>query len=112
MSKTVNNKHISIFTFHLTTTNRNITFFTKKRPNNIQCEDSAEARTCYIFKITNISDSVFQYMVSRLSIFKETNRQIDTDRPTRRWAERQTGKETVRQAGRQAEMQTARETDK
>ena len=50
----------------------------------------------------------------RLSIFKETNRQIDTDRPTGRWAERQTGKETCRQAGRQRcrrlERQTSRGT--
>ena len=79
-----------MFTFHRTTTDRNITFSTKKRPNNIQSVDSAEARTCYIFKITNVSDSLLQYTVFifwRLSIFKETHRHIDTDRPTGRWAE-------------------------
>ena len=44
-------------------------------------------------------------MFWRLSIFKETNRQIDTDRPTGMWAERQTCKETRRQTGRQADRQ-------
>ena len=74
--------------------------------------DSAEARTCYIFKITNISDS--QYTVSYLLeiIYIQRDKQIDTDRQTGRWTERQTGKETCRQTDTQAEMQTATETDK
>ena len=104
-----------MFTFHRTTTDRNITFSTKERPNNIQCVDSAEVRTCYIFKITNISDSLLQYTVSyvlEIIYIQRDNRQVDTDRPTGRWAEIQTCKETRLQTGRQAEMQTARETDK
>ena len=103
-----------MFTFHRTTTDRNITFSTKERPNNIQCVDSAEARTCYIFKITNISDSLLQYTVSYLLeiVYIQRDKQIDTDRQTGRWTERQTGKETCRQTDTQAEMQTATETDK
>ena len=78
-SKTVNNKHISIFKFHRTTTDRNITFSTKERPNNIQSVDSAEARTCYIFKITNISDSLLQYTVSHVLeiIYIQRDKQTD-----------------------------------
>ena len=41
-------------------------------------------------------------------MFIETNRQIDIDRPTGRWAERQTCKETRLQTGRQADRQTGR----
>ena len=48
-------------------------------------------------------------MFWRLSIFKETNRQIDTDRPTGRWAERQTGRD--RQAGKQTGRQAGRDAD-
>ena len=46
-----------------------------------------------------------------MSIFKETNRQIDTDRQTGRWADRQTGIETRRQTGRQADRQVGRDAD-
>ena len=49
-------------------------------------------------------------MFWRLSIFKETNRQIDTDRPTGRWAERQTGRD--RQAGRQTGRQRCRRLER
>ena len=100
-----------MFTFHRTITYRNITFSTKERPNTIQCVDSAEARTCYIFKITNISDS--QYTVSYLLeiIYIQRDKQIDTDRQNGRWAERQTGKETRRQTGRQADRQAGRDAD-
>ncbi len=68
-----------MFTFHRTTTDRNITFSTKERPNNIQCVDSAETRTCYIFKITNISDSLFQYTVSYVLeiIYIQRDKQTD-----------------------------------
>ena len=48
----------------------------------------------------------------RLSIFKETNRQIDTDRQTGRWAERQTGIETRRQTGRQRCRRLPRQTSR
>ena len=105
-----------MFTFHRTSTDRNITFSTKEHPNTIQSVDSVEARTCYIFKITNISAS--QYKVSYLLeiVYIQRDKQIDTDRQTGRWTERQTGKQTCRQTGkqadRQAEMQTATETDK
>ena len=78
--------------------------------------DSAEARTCYIFKITNISDSQYTVLYLLEIIYSQRDKQIDTDRQTGRWAERQTGEETRRQTGkqadRQAEMQTATETDK
>ena len=103
-----------MFTFHRTITYRNITFSTKEHPNNIQCVDSAEARTCYIFKITTSLIPCYNtqsHMFWRLSIFKETNRQIDTDRPTGMLAERQTCKETRRQTGRQADRQAGRDAD-
>ena len=44
-------------------------------------------------------------------MFIETNRQIDIDRPTGRWAERQTCKETRLQTGRQADRQAGRDAD-
>ena len=101
-----------MFAFHWATTDRNITFSTKERPSNIQCVDLAEARTCYIFKITNISDSQYTVLYLLEIIYSQRDKQIDTDRQTGRWAERQTGKETRRQTGRQADRQTATETDK
>ena len=89
-SKTVNNKHISMFTFYRTTTDRMSRFPRRNVRTIYNVWISAEVRTCYIFKITNISDSLLQYTVFifwRLSIFKETHRHIDIDRPTGRWAE-------------------------
>ena len=68
-----------MFTFHRTTTDRNITSSTKERPNNIQCVDSAETRTCYIFKITNLSDSLFQYTVSYVLEIISIQRDKQTD---------------------------------
>ena len=88
-----------MFTFHRTTTDRSITFSTKERPNNIQCVDSAETRTCYIFKITNISDSLLQYTVSYL--FEIVY--IQRDKHVKRHACRQAGRQTDRQAGRDAD---------
>ena len=113
-----------MFTFHRTTTDRNITFSTKERPNNIQSVDSAEARTCYIFKITNVSDSLLQYTVLCFGDYLYSKRHIDiltqTDRPAggQRYkrAKKQTGRQAGRQAGRQIcrrlERQTSRGTDR
>ena len=76
--------------------------------------DSAEARTCYIFKITNITDSQLQYTVSYAleMIYIQRDKLTDRYRQTDRQVGRETNRQRDMQAGRQAEMQTARETDK
>ena len=81
-----------MFTFHRTITYRNITFSTKERPNNIQCVDSAEVRTCYIFKITKISDSLLQYTVSYVLeiIYIQRDKQTDRYRQTDGYVGRET----------------------
>ena len=99
-----------MFTFHQTTTDRNITFSTKKRPNNIQCVDSAEARTCYIFKIKNISDSLLQYTVSYLLEIIYSQRDKQTDWKVGRETNRQTGRQRCRRLTRQISRGTGRRT--
>ncbi len=101
-----------MFTFYRTTTDRMSRFPRRNVRTIYNVWISAEVRTCYIFKITNISDSLFQYTVSDLLeiIYIQRDKQTDTDRPTDRQVGRETNRQTDRQRCRRLERQTSRGT--